>query len=484
MRVLSLSFLSQFLTSFLTCLAFFLTFRLLCATGTALAFVGHDSSMHFASIPTEEIADLSTLPIVADETTVSTIKLKGLPFKAVACVDDEKLIAVGHDATVALFQSIGHHRGRKREPALSSSWSYQGDVPVSTAGRGLPLRGGKLHENMVNGLVVMDAARFSTCGSDGRVVIWDLPPPDRVVRVSKYGSDVAADDDDYSMHPPLGAILSDDIHDGAARRALAIRSMVLDDQRREQPGDQFLASSNVSWVNSSRGSYDPGWISRANLANGWLSQSAVGMQGTSASGFNHSPEVLKACLARLMGRPAGIAALKTQQQLQLGHVVAVRISGSPADGDNGVYLQRPDHDGMPRYEKVSTSADGGGRHLYASLSVQHIRDIPTWHVAWRISGVFTPDESDASAIAYIRSASGLLPYGTQTWLHRIGGLALRWTNVEDSGWVDCALTVELQARDMSDVAQAREMSSPADEGLEHFRHAKDRVMYALADLQK
>lgn len=54
-----------------------------------------------------------------------------------------------------------------------------------------------------------------------------------------------------------------------------------------------------------------------------------------------------------------VVEVKATAAQQLGSVPAVRISGSPKTEDNGVYLQRADHDGMPRYEKE----DDGGRHL-------------------------------------------------------------------------------------------------------------------------
>ena len=121
------------------------------------------------------------------------------------------------------------------------------------------------------------------------------------------------------------------------------------------------------------------------------------------------------------------ADVKATAQQQLGSVPSVCISGSLKDGDNGVYFQRADHEGMPRYEEEG----GGGRHVYYHMPSSR----------WCINGVFTPDTN--TCFAYIHSASGALPNGAQTWQC--------WVN---DSCADGALTVELL--DAAAAAQGRQ----------------------------
>ncbi len=157
-------------------------------SGTGLAFVGHDSSLHFATVPTEAPA-LQSLPMVADESTVVTIKLKGLPFKTVAFIDDTKLIAGGHDAMPAYFTADGgawEYKGCVDKPTAAKSakksgggvsaarnmWQNKADLGSETANAGSKMD--SLHQNAISGLEVMDGGSFSTCAYDGRLVVWDM----------------------------------------------------------------------------------------------------------------------------------------------------------------------------------------------------------------------------------------------------------------------------------------------------------------------
>jgi actin related protein 2/3 complex subunit 1A/1B len=158
-------------------------------SGTGLAFVGHDSSLHFATVPTEA-PELSALPMIGDASSVTTIKLKGLPFKTVAFIDDAKVIAAGHDAMPSYFTAEGgawEYKGCVDKPtaakgakkaggggvsAARNMWQNKADLGSDTATSGSKLD--SLHQNSVSGLVVMDDGRFSTCAYDGRIVIWDM----------------------------------------------------------------------------------------------------------------------------------------------------------------------------------------------------------------------------------------------------------------------------------------------------------------------
>lgn len=120
---------------------------------------------------------------------VTTIKLKGLPFKTVSYISDDKLIAAGHDAMPAYFVLEGDAwvfkgcvdkpsaaKGAKKASAggvsaARSMWANKADLGAETIKTS---KLDSLHQNSVSGLEILDDGRFSTCGYDGRVVLWDM----------------------------------------------------------------------------------------------------------------------------------------------------------------------------------------------------------------------------------------------------------------------------------------------------------------------
>lgn len=164
-------------------------------SGTGLAFTGHDSSLHLVGVPTELddafVYSGETLPIPTPDGAVQTIKLKGLPLKTLAFVGDDKIVAGGHDAMPAYFAYEGEawgYKGMVAKPSAAEAAKKSGGGGVAAArnmwankadlGAADAKKGGKLdslHQNSISGLIVMDDARFSTCGYDGRVIVWDAP---------------------------------------------------------------------------------------------------------------------------------------------------------------------------------------------------------------------------------------------------------------------------------------------------------------------
>lgn len=162
-------------------------------SGSCIAFVGHDSSIHFAPIPSEPVCEIQNLPIVAGpEHGTQSIVMKGLPFKSVAFIDDTHLIAGGHDAMPYYFAFEGANwvwKGFVDKPAAAKSGAAKGAGGVSAASAaramwanktdlgGEKAGGGKmtsLHQNAISGIQILDAERFSTSAFDGRVVVWDM----------------------------------------------------------------------------------------------------------------------------------------------------------------------------------------------------------------------------------------------------------------------------------------------------------------------
>lgn len=164
-------------------------------SGTGLAFVGHDSSCHFAAVPTEPV-EAESLPIKMDSVT-QTIKTKGLPYKSIAFLGDERLIAAGHDANVDVFDFAGEWShvgsvsapsalkagGAKKKSAASaarSMWEDKADFGGAGARGGSSLE--SVHQNSIAGIELLDAKSFSTCGYDGRIVTWDVACLDSAVK--------------------------------------------------------------------------------------------------------------------------------------------------------------------------------------------------------------------------------------------------------------------------------------------------------------
>eukprot|EP01048_Picozoa_sp_COSAG05_P002141 COSAG05_NODE_80_length_21046_cov_45.708325_8_plen_308_part_00 len=163
-------------------------------SGSIVAVAGHDSSIHFATIPQEKVAELDALPIMyGDEHEVQSITMKGLPFKAVAFIDDTHMIAGGHDAMPHYFVFEGSAwvwKGSVDKPSQSkvakkatggvsaarAMWANKTDLGAGEGGAtGGAAELQSLHQNSISGIRVMSAEAFSTCGYDGRVVVWDMP---------------------------------------------------------------------------------------------------------------------------------------------------------------------------------------------------------------------------------------------------------------------------------------------------------------------
>jgi actin related protein 2/3 complex subunit 1A/1B len=166
--------------------------------GQGLAFVGHDSSVHFAAVPYSEgeTQAIDQLPVVVPNEDVQTMKMKGLPFKVLAFIDDAHLLAAGHDAMPFHFGLEGGSwvcKGSADKPtaakakkkatsavsAAKAMWANKIDLGSDDAQRGTKLQ--SLHQNAISGICVLGGGNFSTCGYDGRVVVWDAASLDGAV---------------------------------------------------------------------------------------------------------------------------------------------------------------------------------------------------------------------------------------------------------------------------------------------------------------
>jgi len=148
-------------------------------SGTGIAFVGHDSSCHFVPVPTDEV-EPSALPL-KEHPGMQTIKTKGLPYKAVKFLEETKLIAAGHDATVDLFEVDGDKWTRvgmiekpdgAKKAAKKANVRNMWEQKVDQGGVHEKSTKNSIHQNSIAGIELMSADQFSTCGYDGRVVVW------------------------------------------------------------------------------------------------------------------------------------------------------------------------------------------------------------------------------------------------------------------------------------------------------------------------
>ena len=104
-------------------------------------------------------------------------------------VDDTHLLAAGHDALVHYFTLDGGAwvwKGSVDKPtkgkvakkatggvsAARAMWANKTDLGSVDGAKGSKLA--SLHQNSICGIKICDAETFSTCGYDGRVVLWDL----------------------------------------------------------------------------------------------------------------------------------------------------------------------------------------------------------------------------------------------------------------------------------------------------------------------
>lgn len=153
-------------------------------TGTRLAYAGHDSSIavvHFAADPAEPPA-------------MQVLQVRGLPHSCLSFLSEDSLVAAGHDFNPALFALGGggewafvENVDKKKEAATaakSSAFAASRAMFASKAKTGTSDGGGSAsvwtkHQGAITDLQPYSApggsvSAFSTVGTDGRLVVWDL----------------------------------------------------------------------------------------------------------------------------------------------------------------------------------------------------------------------------------------------------------------------------------------------------------------------
>jgi len=140
-------------------------------SGNRLAFVAHDSSISFANDVTKEVEKVS---------------LPNLPFRTCSFLDENTLVAAGHDCCPFTFafesgkwvakgsvdkaESASTKGAQSSGQAAMAMFKNQAAMGTATNETTLPWK----HQNAISCVCVRSAKSFSTTGVDGKIVEWAL----------------------------------------------------------------------------------------------------------------------------------------------------------------------------------------------------------------------------------------------------------------------------------------------------------------------
>jgi len=137
-------------------------------SGNQLAWVSHDSTVHFLSCATTEHKLVS-------------VKYEGLPFRDFIWKGEDSIIAAGHDCNPTLFSGgpdgwkfdrlldVGKTEGPASNTA-KKMWENRANMGAADAGGDKTLD--TKHQNCISVIRALDANTFSTTGLDGNLCIW------------------------------------------------------------------------------------------------------------------------------------------------------------------------------------------------------------------------------------------------------------------------------------------------------------------------
>eukprot|EP00455_Lapot_gusevi_P025069 TRINITY_DN2626_c0_g1_i2.p1 TRINITY_DN2626_c0_g1~~TRINITY_DN2626_c0_g1_i2.p1 ORF type:complete len:399 (+),score=144.60 TRINITY_DN2626_c0_g1_i2:70-1266(+) len=163
-------------------------------SGFRLAFAGHNSSLSFVQILGGGVPP-----------TVQVVRQDNLPYRDIAFLGDSTLVAVGYDNNPIVYAASGNEaepfwsqvdkldKEKKQETARASSSNFSSarNMFQGASSRGIAIQANAAaaapaasvntrHQNTINGVFLWrdgsDAPTrvFSSCGADGRVLMWDL----------------------------------------------------------------------------------------------------------------------------------------------------------------------------------------------------------------------------------------------------------------------------------------------------------------------
>lgn len=143
-------------------------------SGNRLAFVSHDSTLTIVDKP-------------GSDNQTTTINGDGLPYRTLLFVSENAIVAGGHDFTPVAFSAKGSNwvlNGKidlgetKASTSMSAREKFQKEASVgaknAAAGSNLPTK----HQNLIMEIKPFkkgtNVDKYSTCGVDGRVLVWDV----------------------------------------------------------------------------------------------------------------------------------------------------------------------------------------------------------------------------------------------------------------------------------------------------------------------
>jgi len=144
-------------------------------SGNRLAFVSHDSTLTVIEKP-------------GSENNAITVNGDGLPYRSLLFVSENAIVAGGHDFTPVAFSAKGSNwvlNGKidlgetKTASSMSAREKFQKEATVgaknAASGSNLPTK----HQNLIMEVKTFkkggnNVDKYSTCGLDGRVLVWDV----------------------------------------------------------------------------------------------------------------------------------------------------------------------------------------------------------------------------------------------------------------------------------------------------------------------
>jgi len=138
-------------------------------SGNRLAWVSHDSTTHF-------------LDCASAEHKLQSVTSPFLPFQDLEWVDDNRVIAVGHDSNPTLFSFAGSgwkldrqldgKKGGGKVGGEGAKKFFQDKATLGAEDGAADRLLDTQHQNCISVIRRMDATNFSTSGLDGNLAIW------------------------------------------------------------------------------------------------------------------------------------------------------------------------------------------------------------------------------------------------------------------------------------------------------------------------
>ncbi|VDM41350.1 unnamed protein product [Toxocara canis] len=147
-------------------------------SGCRLAFVAHDSTV-------------SLIDTNRSSQEAIVLRTAHLPFTAIQWVTENSLIAAGHDCSPMLFTYVGETLkfvtkldvpSEQKSKNINSAMQMFRNIDRNAVSESVSVQLKTLHQNAITQIVphsgrTDNLQKFTTCGIDGLVALWDLKTP-------------------------------------------------------------------------------------------------------------------------------------------------------------------------------------------------------------------------------------------------------------------------------------------------------------------